>query len=604
VRFRQGVIEAYLSSCHLAKALQNSAFSSYAYKICGREFLAALVLVSRRESQTGPWTGGPDAVRKLCRAAEQELDHEKKLGLYEAAVEIDAIQPKPWLVHRRADGLRLAESIAKSFHSKRQYGRGIIDAKVALVQRIGQSAQEVAEKMWDQRRRLAETAAAKQEQDDRHVLGEIYRSLFKMGEREAEHAVKLAITQEIADGTRYAFDGLTKVFAGWWGEWFRFRAKQNETSAEQNRLGPEELIGQGELCAWLAPLFCSTVLDSNDADKPLDNLDRWLDEYLCWRDPQRPESRPWISLEIALAQGFMLAANRRPAAAERYERHRSVLVNKAESALRHSRFWFAQLTLIQALTLLTLPSDRHAGLRDRGHGSDPQAMVDYWLSIAGSSLAVQEHQGGHQIHPFVRKMGELAVHALNTRQPEHFCWVDESGTIKQVGSLPMRGSRPLEHRLWLLPSFGWSSLHPDARQLLGDVQVMLNLANRGNRRFDREVRLAKLESSQLPPCMTRDRSVMRVTATAGSAEVSVPGSNCHDDCQVRLCPYPPFGGELSHRDELTEGFCRHLSRVGRPEKYERALGRKAIRRFWESMVVRVRPKIQEQGKPSTARLRE
>src|SRR6266704_3209657 len=82
--------------------------------------------------------------------------------------------------------------------------------------------------------------------------------------------------------------------------------------------------------------------------------------------PRRPgeEDLP-ISLEIALAQGFKYAANRRSPHPDDGREARMYLAEQALEMLKGSRFWFSQLTLIQALCLLNMSdsprpaSDKH-----------------------------------------------------------------------------------------------------------------------------------------------------------------------------------------------------------------------------------------------------
>jgi len=75
----------------------------------------------------------------------------------------------------------------------------------------------------------------------------------------------------------------------------------------------------------------------------------------------------------------------------------------------------------------------------------------------------------------------LAVLALETGQPERFIWIDESGVAARIGSRPANPGAPRKHNLWIPPSTGWTALQPRAQQLVADVLLLLNLAERGAR---------------------------------------------------------------------------------------------------------------------------
>jgi hypothetical protein len=137
------------------------------------------------------------------------------------------------------------------------------------------------------------------------------------------------------------------------------------------------------------------------------------------------------------------------------------------------RFWFSQLTLIQALTLWALPdSPRHPGAHAnpaptsaRWQGNSPRKRVDHWLSIAGRDTerthltpALPEADGPGRLHPFVREAAALAVRALETGHPERYLWIDKTGAVNKVGSRPSDPTQPRIHNLWIPPSTGWTAL--------------------------------------------------------------------------------------------------------------------------------------------------
>jgi hypothetical protein len=201
---------------------------------------------------------------------------------------------------------------------------------------------------------------------------------------------------------------------------------------------------------------------------------------------------------------------------------------------------------------------------------------------------------GTPLHPFVAKAAELAMLALETGQPERFCWIDESGVVSLVGSRligPSRGTR--KHHLWIPPSIGWSALDPRAQQLVADVLLLLNLAERGGEPSVIEQRLQRANRPNLPPCLTRDREPLAPGRTVGMADMSAPGTNCADGCAFQLCPYPPKGTQ-PQRVELSEAFCRRqrtlLSKTfkGRQTGSWQGIPRTTLKKFWTEMAERAR----------------
>jgi hypothetical protein len=194
----------------------------------------------------------------------------------------------------------------------------------------------------------------------------------------------------------------------------------------------------------------------------------------------------------------------------------------------------------------------------------------------------------------VAEAGRLVVLALDTGEPERFIWIDESGVLGRVGSLPTSRESPRKHNLWIPPSTGWTALDRRAQQLVADVLLLLNLAERGDQPSDREHRLRRANRNELPPCLARDRSRLAADRTAGMAAASYPGSNCAPGCRFELCPYPAKG-ERYYRVELSEAFCRHQRLlVSKRGPWRRAApwqgGQpRALEQFWKLMEERARP---------------
>jgi hypothetical protein len=324
--------------------------------------------------------------------------------------------------------------------------------------------------------------------------------------------------------------------------------------------------------AWLAPLLAGTVRDAG-MGQAWANLEAWLD--LVREQHGEPEAGH-LSLEIALALGFKYAANRRRRHPRQGDEARALLAERTREMLRSTNFWFTRLILIQALCLWHLPDQPSQQGAAPARAPDYRALVRHWgMTATGTE------------HPFVAEARSLAVSALETGQPERFLWIDESGIVSRIGSRPADPSARRKHNLWIPPSTGWTALHPRAQQLVADVLLLLNLAERGTPR-QRERRLQQTKKDFLPSCLAGDRSPLKHTRTTGNTAPSDPGSNCAPGCSFELCPYPPKGGRR-YRNELSEAFCRRqqalVSRSSIPSRaapWQRAPAAD-LRRFWRQM---------------------
>jgi hypothetical protein len=261
--------------------------------------------------------------------------------------------------------------------------------------------------------------------------------------------------------------------------------------------------------------------------------------------------------------------------------------------MQNARFWYSRLTLVHALSLWALSSlDGEGANNGRRNGeplrraSDPQALVSHWLATTRPGVE----------HPFVAEARELAILALEKRQPERYMWIDESGVVTKIGARAPDSAMARKHDLWIAPSVGWSALHPRAQQLVADVLLLLNLIEReGDDPVRRDERMARANRDDLPPCLTRDRSYLAPTQTIGGGMQPMPGAGCCDDCHFDLCPYPPKGIQ-PYRVELSEAFCRRQQvLLGRPwELWMRHTARwqgatpRELKQFWRAMEERAR----------------
>ncbi|MEU1320591.1 NACHT domain-containing protein [Streptomyces tibetensis] len=642
VRFQHSVIQAQLGARFLNAVIhpdvpdepREGAFFPAALRSPGRELLIAMVLHSRLPDgacvHDEPGAAGPDgtcwcpvsAARDLlmeaaCQAQSvrncgqgnddrQEVRplfgrtlHSKALELYAAALEIDSVDAEP---EQHLIAMRLCTSWpelrARDPHT-------LQTAKALLVTRFGEAMRGVAQ---------------------RQTLRPAYLELFEIARLEPSYAVRLAIAQEIGAGGDLAFEALQPRLRGpqvvesgrverepdWteeiWGgqqpevvgeresrrrrhgegQVARMKRELNEREQQrrqerrrerEDREAEERQWRDNTLCAWLVPLLVGSVTTHRHQDTPYAFLESWVRRVGIPEDS--PDARAGLDLhvEVALAQGFKYAANRRHRHPHARAEAREYLSEQAWDMLKRTRFWFTRLTLLHALTLWDLPDGATTPRPSSGHGSDPAQQVRQWLA----------RPDGEPEHPFVTEAGKLCVWALETRQPERFLWVDESGVAAHVGSQTSRGEAR-KHNLWIPPSTGWSALHPSAQQLLADVLLLLNLAERGDWPTDRIRRLQHTARPDLPPCLTLDRSPLDPGRTAVRTASSQAGSNCRDDCAFELCPYPPKGLD-GQRVELGEAFCRAQatllshSRSGLHPKasWQRRTSTAELRAFWESM---------------------
>ncbi|HET6754829.1 MAG TPA: hypothetical protein VFH23_12880 [Jiangellaceae bacterium] len=564
VRFQHSIMQAYLGSRFMDVVLDEPRFLRGA--LClkpgpSREFLISLAFRSRDGESTAE-PGVRPSVGELMDAANGRWD-EKSLDLYMTALEVDSACGRaryPQIAAALKGRWQLVES---------QDEQGLVAAKLNLVHRFGDVLRQTAK---DSRNALASQG-----------LEQAYRDLFDVACQERSYEVRLATAEEIGSGGDTAFHALRAEFE----PTPREVATPERTSDEREKKEMERrrLI----MCAWLIPLLLGSV--SNETDRQ--EVKSFLVEWLAWirSDPPDDGKCPLpLTVEIAISQGFKAAANRRARHFATSPEARVILAEQAEELLGQCRFWYSQLTLIQALTLWAL-ADTTDSTSERNVAStraDPRRRVDRWLSIATNGTAA-----GHNVHPFVRETAELAVRALVSVRPERYLWIDETGVISKVGSHPSDPSQPRMHNLWIPPSTGWTALDRRAQQLVADVLLLLNLAERGEP-DEHERYLRRANQDGLPPCLIGDRTTMRPDLSVARPGKSNPGSSCADGCAFGLCPYPPRG--TPQRQELGEAFCRRqqtlLSRptnwFGRGSASWQRARQRDLRIFWKTMADRKR----------------
>lgn len=584
VRFPHSIMQAYLGARMMSVAIGNRApheppagessdYLDLALSKPGREMLLALVMYARMppkgEQLESEWLQSLESIedRLLERVGDEKLEEPKRLDIMSAAVEIDT-------------GLRLRDETggladiyerggmgrpeqgaiagqAKRWRAIRTDDDTVRESKLKLITRLGEAARLLG---------AAGDAADGQARS-------IYRCLYDICLAEDSYALRLAAAHEIGNGGDDAWKELET----------ELRAKPlTPPSTEHAQADPWDGAG-GEaeqrrqaVHAWLLPMLVGSVADRvrPDVEVPL----------TVWN---RHVGRIPLSTEAALAQGFKHAANRRPHHSHENSDSRGVLQGEAAAMLYNARFWYSRLTLIHALCLWELARivyPGHVGHEVTDRPSDAYALVSRWLRRPG---------GGREKHPFVLEAAELARRALESRQPTKFIWIDESGVVTKVGSEPKRKETHGRRSLWIADSAGWIGLDRRAQQLVADVLILLNLAERGETADVREARLTPANSDHLPLCLTEERCPhLKPSQTVGRADIPNPGEDCKPRCPVALCPYPPRG-QQAYRVELSEAFCRrqrvNLTRrplLGRAPWQKGSVSEQ--RRFWNEMEERAR----------------
>ncbi len=556
VRFQHSLIQAFLGSQLMDAALRDPGYTNEALRGNdrertgpGREFLIALVLHSRskliEQEAAGLPSGAPDSspdsagavCYQLALAAGDRHDN-KALDIYAAAMEISSIATDNRCAVAGTDG-------------------GL-------------------------RKGVAQFAS--------HCL------------KESSYRIRLAAAQELGRGGAVAFQEIEPNLAlpgqGDEGPLGRDNTKRwNQIlhgRAANAAPADSEAQWAQQVSAWLAPLLVASI-DAAGGDHGPGSAYQRAEQYLRdWRQRVRHAESSGamltISQEIALAQGFKYAANRRYGQVRSRPAVVGHLQAEALEMLKHARYWFSQLTLIQALCLWEIQAGEWTA---DGRHANPDAIVNHWLEEINGEQA-SDGRAADRIHPFVQAAAVLAARALEIGHPERFLWMDESDLVTRVGSSrEVTDSQARRHDQWIQPSMGWSGLDRHAQQLVADVLLLLNLAERGEQPGKIEQWLQRANKDTLPPCIRRDRLALKPDHTVGTAASNPPGSSCLNGCPFDLCPYPPKG-QQPHRAELSEAFCRHQymlvrrARIRRNTARWQGLGASHMRTFWSAMANRAR----------------
>ncbi|MFF4213066.1 ATP-binding protein [Streptomyces sp. NPDC001796] len=644
VRFHHSIIQAYLGARFLNEISDGRLVEALREPRPGREMLIALVLNSRMPAElqdapmgsTPKWRIRQQSRRRgtvcLLRGVLKQRRDAKAFDMYAAALQIDRMDSETG----RNSHLRIAKALLRHWNTVTVGDRQSINAaKENLVHRVGETVREISE-------------ASKDKRDPAYEKKPAYGQLLDIVLNEPMYPIRLAVAQEFGSSGDDAFEVLRQRFPlsgdeqqpptdydPWTQYQDRYRSVQREESLELDRLMREsartgrsvdvtfrereryyrdqkskirrEYIAR----AWLVPMMVGSVTKKFRRQAG-ERVGLWLQHLDCDR-PGADRAELPIILEISLAQGFKFAANRRRRHACANEETREFMVQHAEFMLARARYWYSQLTLIHALCLWELtddPGQTAAGVGKDGSRRDASRIVGRWLGMAGSKRDPRSikpgditSEGRERLHPFVAEAAELAALAIETGHPERYIWIDEKGVMENVGSAPTNPHAARKHKLWISPAVGWSTLHPRAQQLLADVLLLLNLAEREGDPDEVDARLEKANQTILPPCLAKSREPLHPDRTVGRADDAPPGSMCMPDCPFEMCPYPAKGQQ--QRAEFPETFCRQQQSLLRPSRrWSRPLWwlqnpvrhraawqdtrKKELIRFWGDMALRSR----------------
>jgi hypothetical protein len=471
VRFLGPVLQAYLASRLIGAAMDDPGYRRTVMRWAGREFLAALVMHSRAgvHRPGAIESTGSAASAEPSRAGGRQLqgflveeamrrDDAKVLDLYATALQIDCVDQAP--VHNDiAERLTKAWPIVHFPEPKR-----LEEAKLNLVHRFGEAARTIADRYPQGKQ---DSSAKRGKRDRPHdTIRPAYRQLYRISYLEPSQSIRMAAAREIGAGGDEAFSMLESILgpraAADWPDGRTAPHGSEETTAtaspqlRSGNVAPQEDHDWRELIlrAWLAPLLAGSVTDR--ATDARGNLDQWL-QFVD--EPARGEANSGLrlSLEVALAQGFKYAANRRLRHPQAQPEARLYLLDQATKMLSNSGFWFSQLTLLHALCLWSLPDSPVAKQAERSR-ADPGTTVFRWADALGRPQ-----------HPFVIETQRLATWALVTGLPERFIWIDEEDVAARIGSYPAHLRPTRNGNLWIPPTAGWTVLHWRALKLLANV---------------------------------------------------------------------------------------------------------------------------------------
>jgi hypothetical protein len=559
VRFRHSIVQAYLGSRSLERLLGGASdFLHTALADPGREALMALVMFCSREQNQHHRV----PVRDALLGSSLTRNDAKAIDLMAAAVEIDS------LVDDRHDDW-IDQRVESVWAPSRD--QDTEEAKLRAVARLGEGGRRgdpPGRRPADGR--SVDPAARSHHAQTQDRQDDTYRALWHICLREPTYSVRLAAAQEIAAGGSAAFAALHPVFQQ------ALEAGKRTYAGAYHDLTPQlqrELALQG----WILPTLTTSV-GAQHADAAGRLVTAWI-ELLS-------TERSYHSIEASWGQGFKYEANRRPSCVD--PEMRALVTQQAERLAQTAHLWFSRICLLHAFTLWLLRDpalDAGTGVREHdGAGRSKRRALRERREWARRTV---EGWDIDRSHPLVAEAHALCELALRSDRPARYVWIDEAGVVSKLGPKQAAPSDIGNSRLWISPAAGWLSLGERASQLVGEIVVLLNLADNRDP-ATAEPRLGRV-LTELPPCMTKpgDRRNLQVD---GSETMGGPGGASTCGCPADLCPYPPPGHEL-YRGELSEAFCREQLRlVKRPQRriapWQRAQSPRELKDFWTQMETR------------------
>jgi hypothetical protein len=624
VRFPHSIMQAFLGSRVFDSAFSVGVGNPYLRHGLidpGREFLLALVMYARgrdpdddpeqvvlREILLSLWNAAKGVQNDETRR-EVKLPPTKLLDVITTALEV-ALAIELAILHDgavRREGPRIgnmADTLVDRWHEVQARDDAALSTKLNAIARLGDAARLLADEP---------------DYDHEGNRGGLYECLYWISRQEDLYPVRLAAAQQVGRGGDAAWTEIRDAFdttppelprEDKWGKVLAYQGtegRQRMAPGETTRTNtaPEEqpppphvefdpaTERRYALQGWLLPMLVRSIENKDKEAKLLDEASSQLAAWVTLA-PSLP-----LTLEAALAQGFKHAANRRPRHSHEQVEARTRLQHHATTLIHRARFWYSRMSLLHSLCLLEIARVELPGHEAVDSHHEPLALVERWMrraSAAHVEAAQQDQQRQErptpkEDHPFVRQAADMVLAALRTGRPERYIWIDESGVVSKIGSRSKRLRPHGKRTSWIPPSAGWIALDRRAKQLVADVQILLNLAERGDIAESREKRLWQTNQDKLPKCLSRERcDHLMPSQTVGMADIPDPGDECARRCPVELCPYPPRGDQ-PYRVELSEAFCRHQAAlvrgIHRRATWQETSARE-LRRFWQQMEERSR----------------
>jgi hypothetical protein len=261
-----------------------------------------------------------------------------------------------------------------------------------------------------------------------------------------------------------------------------------------------------------------------------------LDEYQLRLREHAEQMTTQSGMEASIADGLKQDAMRDPG-----KPVDEFALEMLDPEKKPAMFWFTRVLLVQAVARRCLGADDDQSERERSQSVRARCELSRKLVSATRN----------DPHPFVRATARLCTRALRRGRWEPYIWVD----MTQVAA---GASSPLV---------------PEARQLIGEIVVALNM----NEHAPADVRAQFGSATELPACLEFSANRAEILGLAA------PRGDCAfrrgDQC---LCPYTYHPPEEGIRRELSRAFCRdqRLNATRLPHSDIRV---KQLKDFWREM---------------------